>query len=248
MTPDSTDIAIRHEARQLALPFDWPERFDAEDFIEAPSNAAARAALDAPDRWVENRLVLWGEAGSGKSHLAAIWAARTGARRLAAWTLRSPVSADAPSLLIEDIDALVDPAALLGTIERARHAGIPVLLTSRLPPARLDTGLPDLASRLRASLTIAIDPPDDDLLAGLLLRLAARRQLHLSTSVRQFLLQNLPRRPAILREAVARLDRASLATGRKLSRAMAERLLADLADPSDADPAEDDEITASRLL
>ena len=247
MTADPTD-AMTPEARQLALPFDWPERFDAEDFIDAPSNAAARAALVCPESWVENRLVLWGEPGCGKSHLAAMWAAKTGARSVAAWTLRSPLTADAPGLVIEDIDAVDDETALLGTIERARHDGLKVLLTSRVPPARLDAGLADLASRLRASLTIRIEPPDDALLDALLHRLAARRQLHLPAPLRQFLLRTLPRRPATLREAVARLDRASLATGRKLSRPLAEPLLADLTDPPEAAAPSHAPVSVSRLL
>lgn len=248
MTADPGKAAMPSQPRQLALPFDWPERFDAEDFIEAPSNAAARAALASPERWVESRLVLWGEAGCGKSHLAAIWAAGIHACSVAAWALRAPITIGAPALVIEDVDAMDDETALLGTLERARHEGVKVLLTSRLPPARLDARLPDLASRLRASLTIRIEPPDDALLDALLRRLAARRQLHLPTPLRQFLLRTLPRRPAILREAVARLDRASLATGRKLSRPLAEPLLADLVDPPEAASAPNADVQVSRLL
>ncbi|HEX7390266.1 MAG TPA: chromosomal replication initiator DnaA, partial [Acidiphilium sp.] len=67
------------EARQLVLPFDETEDFAAADFVEAPSNATARTALAAPDAWVNGRLVLWGEAGCGKTHLARLWAETHGA-------------------------------------------------------------------------------------------------------------------------------------------------------------------------
>ena len=219
----------------MALPFDEPERFALADFIEATSNAAARAALAAPGDWVNRRLVLWGEAGSGKSHLAWIWAARTGATQLNAARLRAPASPDGAPLLIEDIDAAAAPLALFATLERATQATMPVLMTCRTPPARLPIELPDLASRLRASLTIRIEPAEPDLLDALLHRLAAARQMSLPPALHQFLLTRLPRRPAVLREAIARLDRYALALGTAPSRRLAERLLDELADPEEND-------------
>lgn len=224
------------EPRQMALPFDEPDRFAAADFIEAPSNAAARAALDAPANWVNRRLILWGDAGSGKSHLAWLWAERTGAPLLDAVRLRAPISPAGVPLIIEDIDAAADPLALLATLERATHAAVPVLMTCRTPPARQPVEPADLASRLRASLTIRIEPAEPALLEALLIRLAAARQMNLSPALNQFLLTHLPRRPAVLREAIARLDRHALALGTAPSRRLAERLLDEFADPEDAVP------------
>lgn len=217
--------------RQMALPFVEPEHFAAEDFVEAPSNAAARAALAVPADWVNGRLVLWGEAGSGKSHLAHLWAAETGATVLHASRLRMPISPHGAPVLIEDIDIAADPLSLFATIERARSQNKNLLMTCRTPPARLTIEPADLASRLRASLTIRIEPAEPALLETLLLRLAAARQLVLPPALRQFLLTHLPRRAAVLREAVARVDRYALALGSAPSRRIAELLLAELGDP-----------------
>lgn len=218
----------------MILPFEEPDRFAAADFIEAPSNAAARAALAAAEDWVNRRLILWGDAGSGKSHLASLWAGRSGATILHAARLRVPAASDGVPFVIEDIDTAAEPIALLSTIERATLARQPVLMTCRTPPARLAIEPADLASRLRASLTIRIEPAEPELLETLLFRLAALRQMNLSPALGQFLLTRLPRRPAILREAIARLDRHALALGTAPSRRLAERLLDELADPDDA--------------
>lgn len=219
----------------MALPFDEPDRFAAADFIEAASNEAARTVLAAPDDWVNRRLILWGEAGSGKSHLAWLWAERSGAIIRHAARLRAAVSPDGAPLLIEDIDTAADPLALFATIERAALAASPVLMTCRTPPARLAIAPADLASRLRASLTIRIEAAEPTLLEALLFRLAAARQMSLSPALNQFLLTRLPRRPAVLREAIARLDRYALALGTAPSRRLAERLLGELAEPDEAD-------------
>jgi chromosomal replication initiation ATPase DnaA len=215
--------------RQLPLPFDDQPRYVAAEFCAAPSNELARKFLAAPASWTNGRLVLWGEDGCGKSHLLHIWAAERGAAVIRGPLLRGFEAPPEGEVAVDDADAAPEPAALLHLLNAAAEAGQNVLLTARTPPARQDITLADLASRLRASLAVQILPPDDELLSALLSRLALARQLVLSLPVRNFLLTRLPRTPAALREAVARLDRASLAAGGRISRQLAAGLLEDLA-------------------
>jgi chromosomal replication initiation ATPase DnaA len=218
------------EPRQLALPLDEPVGFSPDDFVPAPSNAQARIALAHQSMWINHRLLLWGDSGCGKSHLASVWAQTSGAQMLHAASLRSPIAVDDTEtpLVIEDIDTAIDPIALLASLNIAYAAQRSVLMTARIPPARLQIDPADLASRLRASLTIEITQADDRLLGDLLDRLAANRQLRLSAPLRHYLLTRLPRQPGLLREAVTRLDRASLACGVAPSRRFAEHVLIDL--------------------
>jgi chromosomal replication initiation ATPase DnaA len=88
--------------------------------------------------------------------------------------------------------------------------------------------LPDLASRLRAVTSVEIKPPEDSLRCALLLRLLADRQLAVRPDVQDWLLLRLPRSPAALREAVARLDQAALAAGGTVTRTIAAGVLADM--------------------
>jgi chromosomal replication initiation ATPase DnaA len=211
---------------QLALPFDAAASYADEDFIFAPSNAAARTWLATPSAWSQGRLILCGEPGCGKTHLLHIWARARGAVLLDGKSLTALAPSNHP-LAIDDADQLPDEA-LLHALNRAAEAGRAVLLTARLPPARQQFTLPDLASRLRASQVVAIAAPEDELLAALLTRLAAERQLVLGPDVQKYLLAHLPRTPAALRHAIARLDHAALAGNRKISRAFAAALLNDL--------------------
>lgn len=216
--------------KQLPLPFAEPSSFDPADFIDAPSNALARRWLDRPEGWTNGRLVLWGGPGHGKTFLAHMF----GAPILRGQDLRGFVLPTGP-VTVDDADAVPDETALLHLLNAAAEAGQPVLLTAAAPPARQKITLPDLASRLRASLAVEIQPPEDALLTALLTRLAAERQLILNFQVQNFLLAHLPRTPGALREAVARLDRAALATGAKITRNLAATLLADLATPNRED-------------
>ena len=216
-------------AAQLALPFDPPPRFEPADLIEAPSNAEARAWLARTPEWPLRRLALWGPPGCGKTHLLHAWAQREGADILRGPDIDPDLIPDLPDTPLAIDDAGTAPErSLLHLLNTAAEAGRPVLLASRLPPARWPTALPDLASRLRATTAAGIGPAEDDLLCVLLRHLLLERQLAVSEPVQAYLLLHLPRTPAMLRLAAARLDRAALAAGRAITRGLAETVLADL--------------------
>ncbi|MDR3683530.1 MAG: hypothetical protein P4L11_07365 [Geothrix sp.] len=215
--------------KQLALPFADETYYAAEDFCAAPSNALARDWLARPDSWSNGRLVLWGEPGCGKTHLLHIWAKAHNATLLGGPELRGLIRPRGP-VAVDDADILPEPTALLHLLNAAAESGYPVLMASRLPPARQSIKLADLASRLRASESAEIRAPEDELLAQLLARLAAERQLMLGLPVRNFLLTYLPRTAAALREAVARLDRITLDRGTRITRQLAAEIMQDMLD------------------
>ena len=222
-------------ARQLALPFAHEAHFD-DDFLAGEANAAALAWV-ARGGWPSGRLALWGEAGSGKTHLLHLWARREGAVLLDGAAVRGPfeaLAAGAGGLAVDDAD-LAGEETLLHLLNAAAEAGRPVLLAARPAPARWGTGLADLRSRLRAASAVGLGAPDDALLRALLARLLAERQLVVAEGVQDWLLARLPRTGAARREAAARLDRASLGQRRGVTRALAARVLPgmDVADAAD---------------
>jgi chromosomal replication initiation ATPase DnaA len=222
-----------HASSQLTLKFPPMQRLAAADFLRAPCNAAALTWLTRSEDWPNRRLALWGEAGNGKTHLLHVWAERAGAVLLGGPSLH--VLSELPTcggIALDEADRTVDEVALLHLLNAASEAGLPLLMAGRAPPSRWGTLLPDLASRLRAVSAVEIGAPDDELLRGLLIRLVKERQLVVSEAVHEWLLRRLPRAPAALREAVERLDEASLAGGSAITRALAASALADMIGPS----------------
>ncbi len=195
------------------------------DFIEAPANAEALAWIGRIADWPGGRLAVFGEAGSGKTHLLHLFAARAGAALVRGDSVRGMGEPPGGPLAIDDAQS-AEPEALLHVLNASAEAGAPVLLAGRLPPARWDFVLPDLVSRLRAVVSVRLQAPDDALLRALLARLLAERQLVVAEAVQEFLLARLPRTGAALREAATRLDQASLASGGRVTRAMAAAVLA----------------------
>ena len=219
------------ERLQLPLPFPYAPDYDARDFLPDSSNQEAMAWLETD--WPDQRLALWGPAGCGKSHLLHIWTERTGARMLIGQTLTERTLsdlADMPrnsALALDDADTARPDPLLLHVLNTARDRGFRVILAGRTAPSRWPVRLPDLSSRLRAITAVEIRPPSDDLLAALLMHLLSDRQLHVAQPVQDWMLTHLPRSPLVLRRAVVRLDRTSLAVGKPITRSFAARVLAD---------------------
>ena len=99
---------MRDGPRQLALALDHPESFAREDFLSGPSNIAALALIDTWPAWPHKMVMLTGPAGSGKSHLAAIWAQAAGARLISSQALEQatvPAALATGALVVEDYAA-----------------------------------------------------------------------------------------------------------------------------------------------
>ncbi len=209
---------------QLALPFAHDVAYAAVDFMPDPSNGAALAWLDAP--WPFGRLALWGEASCGKTHLLHVWAERCGAAVLFGPELRGLLRLpDSGGIAVDGADAAAEQP-LLHLLNAAAEAHLPVLLAARAAPARWPTSLPDLASRLRATVAVELGRPGDDMLRALFASQLASRQLTVPAALQDWLLRRLPREPAALRAAAARLDLAALAAGRRVTHAMAAQIVA----------------------
>lgn len=212
------------DPNQLPLPFQHQPRYDARDFIAAATNQQARAWLAAA--WPDRRLALFGPPGCGKSHLLHIWARQTGATLLAGQTLSDLEGLpERGAVALDDGDLVREETLLLHFLNTARDRGLRLLMAGRAAPARWPVRLPDLSSRLRAITTAEVHEPDDELLAMLLKRLIADRQLVVTQAAEDWMLTHLSRSPAALREAVALLDRESLVSGGPVTRTLATRVL-----------------------
>ncbi|NKX43470.1 HdaA/DnaA family protein [Roseicyclus persicicus] len=209
-------------AEQLVLDLPFRAAMGRADFFVSEANAAAVAALDGWRSWPGAKLVLTGPAGSGKTHLAHVFAAQAGARILPAADLpgHDPASmAEAPALAVEDADRIAGDAcaeeALFHLHNAAAGRGTPLLLTARAAPARWGLALPDLASRMQQAGLVALSPPDDALVAAVLVKLAADRQLALSPAVVAYILPRIDRSLGMVQAVVAALDAEALAHQQK---------------------------------
>lgn len=228
MTPGS-------KTRQLILDLPVRQARGREDFFVAPANALALATLEAPESWPSGRILLIGPEGAGKSHLAAIWAEAGGLPIVAARSLRddlAPALLRAGGAVVEDCQQVAGSAtaeaALFHLHNLMQAEGGRLLLTANAAPRDWGLALPDLLSRMNATASVRITPPDDALLAAVLVKLFADRQTKVANSLIPWLVGRMDRSLGAARALVAALDARAVAEGRPLSRTMAAQVLDNL--------------------
>jgi chromosomal replication initiation ATPase DnaA len=213
--------------RQLALALDHAESLAREDFLSGPSNAQALALVDSWPAWPLRTVMLTGPEGSGKSHLAAIWAQAAGARRIAARALDEaavPRALATGALVVEDVAAgALDERALFHLLNLAREDAAFLLLTART--AFMSVAIRDLGSRLKALPVVALAPPDDALLRAVLVKLFADRQLAVDESLINYVAMRVERSFAAARNVVRLLDEEAMRQQRPITRALAAEFL-----------------------
>lgn len=212
--------------RQIPLDLPWPrrDRADRADFVVSESNADALGFVDSWRDWPDGRLALIGPEGSGKTHLALIWAKEAGAEFIDARALNDANVREAASLghvIFEDCDRRVSGEdvenALFHLLNVLREQGGRLLMTARTPPSRWGIGLRDLASRLEATSVAPLREPDDDLLSQLVAKLFSDRDILVEERVAAYIALRIDRSFAAAQAAVARLDAASLEAARPIS-------------------------------
>lgn len=218
------------------FPLDLPHAsgFAAADFIAADSNSAARRLIEGWRDWPFGWAALWGASGAGKSHLADIWRVEAAASAL------DPTRPDAldlaalaaPWRYLLDFDAAsLGPDAekpLFHLLNIVRERGGALLLVSRAAPARWPVALPDLASRLRAMLAAEAAAPDDGLLAAVIAKQFADRQLVVERQTIDYLVARTERSFEAAQALVERIDRAALARRRRITTKLAGEVLAEI--------------------
>ena len=214
--------------RQLVLPIAPAPRFNEEDFLVAASNEHAFERLAVWPAADERVLLLLGPPGAGKSHLAAIWAQRTGAAILSPLALSA--SADLPALaarpvLIEDAESIADERALFHLLNLVGEHNGALLLSARRAPDLWGLAIPDLLSRLRRAESVAITAPDDALVRAVLVKLLLDRQLDVDHGVVEYVAARLGPSLDAARAFVAALDQVSLARGTRIGRNLAGEML-----------------------
>jgi chromosomal replication initiation ATPase DnaA len=218
----------------IQLPIDLPHRpaLGRADFLVSDSNTAALGWIERWPQWPARALVLYGPPGSGKSHLAELWRARSGGVLIAGEELArsDPTELASRRAVALDDAARAPERALLHLYNSVVEAGASLLVVARDAPASWPIALPDLASRLRAAPTVAIAPPDDALLAAVLVKHFADRQVRVAPGVVGFLLRRMERSFAAAGVLAERLDRLALGAGRPITVALARQVLAEAGD------------------
>lgn len=227
----------RGPARQLVLDLARDPSYDRDQFLVSPSNVTAHATIERWPAWPNRVLLLLGPPGSGKSHLAAVWAAKAGARVVSEAHSSPPNDWRGPMVaLVEDCGRVAyDQATLFHLINMVGETGGWLLITSASAPATWNITVPDLMSRLRLAPTVEIHRPDTQLVKAVIVKLFADRQIRVDEEVINYAALHCEQSLEAVGAFVAAVDEDALASGRRITRPLAAQAMARLASRRSSD-------------
>lgn len=207
---------------QLALPLPTEASYSEADFFVSTCNENAWQALTQPDAWGNAyAFYLYGEQGSGKTHLAHIWANRVGARFLKYETFATQIdiilAQEHPCYVLESIASIRNETAFFHLLNAIREKKGKLLLTGEQASTLLEINLPDLRSRIFALPGEMLAIPDETALRVAVLKQFSDRQLRVSEEVVNFLLARMERSFSNARKWVEALDEIALQQGRNIT-------------------------------
>lgn len=209
------------DTAQLVMPFAPATSYAAADYIRGEANEEACRLVDGWPNWPYSLMLIHGPKGSGKTHLAHLFASRSRASIIAPERIGTATAeqllAGNHAWVIDDADRVTEEAALAQLINHARARGDYVLLLASGPAGAMRYTLPDLRSRLAMLPAVALGAPDDALLMGVLAKAFADRQLRIAPEVLSFAVARLERSYAAAQQFAERMDRESLARGRAVT-------------------------------
>ena len=217
---------------QIPMSFDHRPALSGEDFLVSPSNERAVQWIDSWPNWPGPLLVIVGPTGSGKTHLANVFINTTGAKNISTDDIATNgadnICDGAKALVVENAEKFIERGLdeqLFHLYNTAREYDIRILMTAKSPPARWKIDLKDLSSRLNTAPIAEINPPDDILIAALLLKQFADRQINVGQDIISYLLSRMDRSFSAVRDVVEKTDSLSLSEKRKITIPLVRRVL-----------------------
>ncbi|MAE52399.1 MAG: DNA replication protein [Micavibrio sp.] len=217
------------------IPFDLGHRsaHGLEDFLIGPENRDAVGWIDRWPDWPAPVLVINGPAASGKTHMAAVWRDKASASivkpELLVERSADDIASMGDNLVIDGIDLWLGERdaeeTLFHLYNMFKEGRRSFLVTSRIAPSHAEFAIPDLASRLRAAPVATIHPPDDTLLASILIKMFSDRQLNVNNDIVRYILPRMERSFAAARDIVAKADKKALAEKQKISIPLLRKVL-----------------------
>ena len=197
---------------QLPLSLSYRKAFGRDDFIVARCNEEAVRWIDRYPNWPYFALLICGEEGSGKTHLASIFSDyHIDARMLDDYFILPDY---VEKVVIENVDKVVNEVTLFHIFNCVREQNKFLLMTATKEP---QFKLRDLLTRMNTVPRTMISMPDEDVLSMLLIKLFLDKRLNLQPNVLEYILKRLPRSFTLSQKLVETADRMSLGQGRSIT-------------------------------
>ena len=224
---------------QLSLNLKKKKIYEKDDFLVSNSNKEAYRLINSWPEWRSRKIIIFGDSGTGKTHLSKIWENKTSAIILNLNKLKKikfeSFFQKKNIFIIENISGFFDKInkkeknnlekKLLHFYNLIEEKKGYLLLTSLIAPKLWKISLPDLKSRILSSIAVKIKKPNDELLSSVLVKLFVDKQILIDKKIIKFIVYRSERSFANLENIVNKIDKQSLITKKKININFVKKLI-----------------------
>ena len=224
--------------QQLTLDIEPKVAYSRYDFLVLPENEHIMRVLEDTSLWKSHCLILCGEKGSGKTHLAHIFADLYKGKSLImnAHDVREetiPVLVSKYKyIVLENAGEGVPEINLFHLFNFAKDEGVKLLITAEKPFTEWGLERRDLYTRLATVMVLRIPEPTDEMMTALLTKMFADKQIYVADEVFSYIITHTERSFKSIRNIVERADKLSLQEKRKITVPLIKKVVAEIGENS----------------
>ena len=206
---------------QLTLKFPFSKKFFDQDFFVSKNNYSAFKLIESWPNWPGKWLNIFGESGSGKTHLAKILERKIRLTKLidAKNVNNNTVEelSEIDCLIIDRFNNNIDENIFYSILNQSKQLEKYLLINSLSSIKTADFSLYDLKSRISSFIFIGIELPTDDLLKVIITKTFSDKQITISPKLTSFIINNIERSYEKMFKFLKDVDELSLSTGKSIN-------------------------------
>ena len=214
---------------QIAFKFPFSKKYNEQDYFVSSNNFSAYKLIEEWPNWPGKWLNVFGENGSGKTHLAKILEKKikkvklTDAKKIDDKIIEELENYEC--LIIDSYKKNIDEKLLYSILNQAKQLDSYVLINSSIPIKGLNFNLGDLKSRISSFVFIGIDLPTDELLRVIITKSLSDKQISVNSKLTDFIIKNVERSYEKMFKFLSDLDDLSLSTGKSININLIKKVL-----------------------
>ena len=214
---------------QLTFRFPFSKKYNEQDYYVSSNNYSAFKLIDGWPDWPGKWLNIYGEKGSGKTHLSKILENKIKKSRLvSANKIDNNILQDLnilDCLIIEDFNNNIDEKLLYTIFNHSKQLDNYVLINSLKSLKDLNFNSKDLQSRINSFIFIGIELPTDDILRVIITKTLSDKQINISPKLIDFIINNVDRSYQKMFKFIKEVDQLSLSTGKSININLIKKVL-----------------------
>ena len=206
---------------QLTFKFPFSKKFYEQDFYVSSNNFSAFKLIDSWPNWPGKWLNIFGESGSGKTHLSKILEKKIKRIKLInAKDITENIVEELNNidcLIIDNFENNINENLFYSIFNQSKQLDNYILINSKKSIKNINFNLKDLSSRISSLIFIGIELPTDDLLKVIITKTLSDKQINVSPKLADFIIKNVERSYEKMFKLLKDIDELSLTSGKQIN-------------------------------